>query len=502
MPSSSSPTPRDLRYDVKIWNLTKYVGKRKTTHRVRWAVAGREHREGFATAKLAESFRAELVSAAKQGIQFSVSTGRPVTMRRAVDERTWLQHAAEYTRIKWPHSSPRHRRGIAEALTDITLVIYTADNRPPESHLRRALFSYSFNASPRRSEPTEEVASALRWLERNSPNLGTLEEATILRAVLDRLALRQDGAPAAASTIARKRATLHSVLEYAVELERFTTNPLKRVRWKSPQTSNAVDRRVVVNPVQARELIAAVLNTAPALAAFFACLYYAGLRPAEARNLRRGDLALPETGWGRILLTGSHQTAGAAWTDSGQVGEERGLKHRSRQDTRPVPAHPELVAWLRWHLSTFALGPDGRLFVTRTTRGGRPLSAPFCNPVAPGAIYRAWQQARQSAFSPQVAGSMLARRPYDLRHACLTTWLNAGVPPARVAEWAGHSVHVLLRVYAKCVDGDDEVALRRIEAALLGASARPDTNFAAHLPQIPATSRELPPPAGPDGNDP
>ncbi|WP_201931806.1 site-specific integrase [Nocardioides donggukensis] len=61
---------------------------------------------------------------------------------------------------------------------------------------------------------------------------------------------------------------------------------------------------------------------------------------------------------------------------------------------------------------------------------------------------------------------MLARRPYDLRHACLSTWLNAGVPPARVAEWAGHGVDVLLRIYADCVEGDDQIALSRIGEAL------------------------------------
>ena len=83
-----------------------------------------------------------------------------------------------------------------------------------------------------------------------------------------------------------------------------------------------------------------------------------------------------------------------------------------------------------------------------------------------GTIYRAWHRARETALDERQVNSMLARRPYDLRHACLSTWLNAGVPPARVAEWAGHSVDVLLRVYAKCVDGDDQAALRRIELAL------------------------------------
>ena len=61
---------------------------------------------------------------------------------------------------------------------------------------------------------------------------------------------------------------------------------------------------------------------------------------------------------------------------------------------------------------------------------------------------------------------MLARRPYHRRHACLSTWLNAGVPAAQVAEWAGPTVEVLHRMYAKCVDGDDGLARQRIEAAL------------------------------------
>lgn len=61
---------------------------------------------------------------------------------------------------------------------------------------------------------------------------------------------------------------------------------------------------------------------------------------------------------------------------------------------------------------------------------------------------------------------MLARRPNDLRHACLSTWLLAGVPATQVAEWAGHSVNVLHRVYAKCLDGQDEAAKARSEQAL------------------------------------
>ena len=62
----------------------------------------------------------------------------------------------------------------------------------------------------------------------------------------------------------------------------------------------------------------------------------------------------------------------------------------------------------------------------------------------------------------------MAKRPYDLRHAAVSTGLSAGVPPTQIAEWAGHSVEVLLRVYAKCIDGQDDVARQRIEDALGG----------------------------------
>ena len=60
----------------------------------------------------------------------------------------------------------------------------------------------------------------------------------------------------------------------------------------------------------------------------------------------------------------------------------------------------------------------------------------------------------------------MARTPYDLRHAAVSTWLNGGVPPADVAAWAGHSVEILLKIYAKCLDGGTELLRKRVQAAL------------------------------------
>jgi integrase len=167
-----------------------------------------------------------------------------------------------------------------------------------------------------------------------------------------------------------------------------------------------------------------------------------------------------------LLLTGSTQHAGSDWTDSGDASEDRSLKHRPDRATRPVPASPELVRLLRHHIAEFGPGPGGRLFVSRTGRGGHPLPPPYSNPVSSNTYSRVWQKAREKGLSAAQAATPLARRPYDLRHAAVSLWLNAGVPATQVAEWAGHSVNVLLKVYAKCLDGQDEVARRRVEAAL------------------------------------
>lgn len=66
----------------------------------------------------------------------------------------------------------------------------------------------------------------------------------------------------------------------------------------------------------------------------------------------------------------------------------------------------------------------------------------------------------------KAAQSVLAKRPYDLRHACVSTWLAAGVPSTQVAEWAGHSVDVLHRIYAKILAGQEASARERIERVL------------------------------------
>ena len=120
-----------------------------------------------------------------------------------------------------------------------------------------------------------------------------------------------------------------------------------------------------------------------------------------------------------------------------------------------MPIPPQLVSLLHRHVLEHGLAPDGRLF--RGLHGG-PLSE---------SVYdRWWKMARSRGLTPAEAASPLARRPYDLRHAAASLWLNAGIPATEVARRLGHSVSVLLRVYANCIHGADTGLNDRIGEAL------------------------------------
>ncbi|MFH0244300.1 hypothetical protein ACGRHY_18210 [Streptomyces sp. HK10] len=81
-----------------------------------------------------------------------------------------------------------------------------------------------------------------------------------------------------------------------------------------------------------------------------------------------------------------------------------------------------------------------------------------------GSVFRrVWSKARKEVLGEHEYDSPVGKRVYDLRHTCLTTWLNHGVPSAQVAAWAGNSVPVLLAICARCVTGQMADLQKRIE---------------------------------------
>jgi integrase len=450
-------------YQARFWDVKKIGDTNKGRWRVRWAVAGREHCRSFPAKPLADGFLTGLKNAAREHQPFDETTGLPATPGGAGAEmRSWYEHARAYAEMKWPHLAPKSRRSTAEALTTVTLAL-TARRRgaPDPKILNRALFGWAFNPGTRNLTPPADIAAALDWAAAASQPLAALDDPDVLRVVLGACARTQAGKPAAATTQRRKRSVFYNAVGYAVEQGLLEVNPIDRIQWKAPEVAETLDRRVVVSPAQVRALLAAVRaqgDRGRHLEAFYACLYYAAMRPSEAVALREADCHLPATGWGRIDLAVSEPRAGRDWTDHGTARQARGLKHRAASEMRSIPIPPALVTLLRAHLKTYGTTPDGRLF--RTARGGT-LQDSACSAV--------WQAARAAALTQAQHASPLARRPYDLRHAAVSLWLNAGVPATEVARRAGHSVAVLLKVYAHCIDGQADTVNKRIADALGGA---------------------------------
>ncbi|MFE1926337.1 tyrosine-type recombinase/integrase [Streptomyces asoensis] len=449
--------------DVKVWGVRKRNTK-KSSYDVRWIVAGNVFSDQFRTKGLADHYRSKLLRAAHAGEEFDTVTGLPDSMIEKAASTSWYAFALKYLAMKWPHAAPNTRSGINESLTAVTMALLDdRPGRPPEELIRKTLRNWGFVLpGPDDRDLPDDVASVLHWVSKASRPLADLGDAALARAVLDSLKLKLDGTAAAAETVRRKRRTLVNALHYAVDLGEFKENPITGIRWKKPKVAGEVDPRVVANPEQARSLLTAVSYVGGygrargrRLVGLFACMYYGAFRPAEVVGLTEADLKMPEAGWGTALLHRTRPTAGKQWTDSGETHDDRGLKNRPAEEVRPVPIPPQLVAILRQHLDVFGTAEDGRMFTNE--RGGVVGSSTY---------YRVWQEARLLALPPAAVASPLAARPYDLRHSALSTWLNSGVDATEVAERAGNSVEVLLSRYAKCIDGRQEVANRKIEELL------------------------------------
>lgn len=452
-------------YNVKVWKIqTRYKtndkGKRvPARYVVRWSVERERFETSYRNLAQADSFRSELLAAARRGEPFDTETGRPVSHARKAPRTAWFDFACDYADMKWGTSSPKYRSSIADSLTAITLAMLRETKGMPSIASLSPILRRAFNKRLRDGELSGEQRGLLQFTARNTRPVADLEKPETLRAVLAELEKNKDGKRAAHDTVRLRRITFGSAMDYAVELKLVSANPLKEAKMRKQGSAlKQVDFRSVVNPIQARSLLLAVRQTAPRLYAFFALLYFAAMRPEEAANVRKQNLSLPEKGWGQIHIEKAAPEIGKAWTDTGKRGEERGLKHRRDDEGRPVPCSDELTEILHWHLETYGTSPDGRLFWGE--RSGGPLCA---------TVYaRAWKRARERTFTPEIAATPLAQRPYDLRHAAVSTWLNATGDPTRVAEWAGHSVSVLLRVYAKCLDGGDRQAREQVAQRLRG----------------------------------
>lgn len=398
----------------------------------------------------------------------SNSTIPPGTRR----DISFYEHATEFTAAAWPAAAAKTRVSIIETLIRVVpVVVRDLAGAPDPDVLRRALRK-KLNQGQHAGELGEDEAKAIAWILRASRPVSALEDPSVVADILDALAVNLNGKPAAPGYFSRRRRLLHRVLGYAVRKKRLSKNPLSKSNlpegWTPPEAPDGtVDPRAVGSPALVAPMLEACgtigKRQGPRFRAFYGCMFYALMRPSEVAALTREGCRLPETGWGHLIFADSSPAPGKAYTDDGQVHEHRGLKGRTRgrptararRPVRKVPIPPELVELLRTHIGQFGVAPDGRLF--RSENG---------NPLQPSTWWQVWQKVRAASLTPQQLASPLMKRPYDLRHSGVTWRLNSGVPATEVAAWAGHSVEMLMRVYARCVVGLEGVWIGRMDEAL------------------------------------
>ena len=108
------------RFDVSVYAIRRRAGRRRPFE-VRWRAAGRSRSKSFITRRLADSYRAELVRAARLGLEFDPLTGEPAAWNLPEPATiTWYQEATAYAAMKWPSLAAHSRASVAEALATVT----------------------------------------------------------------------------------------------------------------------------------------------------------------------------------------------------------------------------------------------------------------------------------------------------------------------------------------------------------------------------------------------
>ncbi|MFM9446895.1 tyrosine-type recombinase/integrase [Streptomyces acidiscabies] len=468
-------------FDVKLWSIVA-TGRKSRPWRARWVVAGKVFGDTFSTYPLAEARRNEIAYAMnRRGEPFEIESGLPESEVRNAEvaaaaeaeqknDPNWWEFSREFMKRRWRTAAAKTREGFADSLAAAALGMMGDKPDAPELRLVRRALRWAVVPAHENEEPPPNLQAACTWLKENSLSLSALKKPTVAEDVHYRLAYKLDGKLAAKETYKRRRRSFNAAMAYAIKRGYIDKNPVAQMERPATARQGTIDPRILMNPVQAREFLTAVSyvgsihrHRGRRLVAFFGCILYAAMRPAEVVALRVADCELPETGWGLLTLRKTRPVSGKKWTDSGERHDKRGLKMRDPDADRPVPIPPLLVSMLRAHLKEFGAAKDGRVF--HNERGGLVGSTSY---------YRVWVEARLYAFPEPKQHSPLAKKPYAGRAFAITQWLKAGVDIAEVARRAGTSPEVIDRHYAGLIDNSEEENNRKIEESMGVGEAEPD----------------------------
>jgi integrase len=314
-----------------------------------------------------------------------------------------------------------------------------------------------------------------------SERLADITVGTVKRWQAERL-----GAGVGRNVLRRAQIILGQVLQHAVENEVLSTNPVRNVRYPDPR------RKLEVRPLAPRVVELVRRQMDPESAAIVSILAYAGLRPAEMRGLRWGDVRertlLVERqadgdGGTKDTKTSAHRTVRLLAPLADDLAAWRAASGDPAPDRLVIPRAGDRFTWTRedwsnWRERQWVVGwraaaaqaardadaePDAPVRpVTRRLDGRRRETTP------PG-------PRTQDGIDAAVRAGVDPRkvpRPYDLRHSFASLLLAEGRTTHAVAGQMGHSATMTNETYGHVIDEyrdrpaiDAEDEIRKARAA-------------------------------------
>ena len=439
------------------------VRRKQPVFDVRYRIDAHEFRFGFDQKGWAEAFAQQLREGFARGALFDPGARRFVMSNATSDGDVGLTvyaHFVDYLRRKWPvwepATRPHAQRDLARAciflVHDEAPQLSSTERLVADTYLRDVALSV-----PAPGSLTDEQQRWQGWFETWSLPLKEVTDQH-LQGFLEEVGSQTlDGKrrQLAATSLARTRAVVRAAFTYAHKRRLIEWDPWAPVQAPSLRDRDKVDPDLVMAPHQIRALAKACADIDPRYELFVLIQGMCGLRPGEAVELRRRDFGYRDGQPVSVMARGTHTVVSARFLAPGE-SRRRPLKGRGERFVRTVPLPPELVPFVERHLAQFVPArADAYAFTTPT--GRRLNMSNFQRSV--------WGPAREAVFEEN--DPLRRVRRHDLRHAAITSWLNAGVPLKTAQAWSGHkTASVLLDTYLGVMRGDEDLAVERFQAFL------------------------------------
>lgn len=320
---------------------------------------------------------------------------------------------------------------LGDAIRDRELGVYVAGrSQTVEAFLTAYLASRQGDLGPRTHE---------RYAVQIRHAIAALGDVPLRRLQPHQLAALYASLQLSPTSIAHLHRVLRSAFDQALRWNLIARNPAAAV--KPPRTRRR--DMTVLTPAETRQLLEAVQGDE--LEALYVLAVTSGLRQGELLALRWRDVDL-EAGWLDVNAT---------------MSRGQRLPPKTATSRRRVKVGRLAIAALRAHRLRMA----ERLLPYRARTEGDVLV--FLTPLA-----EPWNGSHitERSFKPLLRRAGLREiRFHDLRHACASLLLSQGIRVDLVSQMLGHSSPATtLAIYAHLMPGDQDEAIRRIDA-ILGA---------------------------------